>query len=128
MTDKELHKLEDELNEKYYGDKPRFPDNLKMPISEEDKRRFEEIRCIEMINSCLAYGDDPYKVHDKWWYGHGYCKRTYMSDYEDKLGVEAVKKLVEQQREEFSKATILKNTHTDSEGVSYNTVIFADEK
>ena len=127
MTDKQLKKIKDDLNWKYYGDEPHFPEYLKQPITEEDKRTFEELSCIEMLNSCLTYGDDPFRVIDKWWYGHGYCKRSYMSDYEDKLGKERVRELYEMQKEEFSKATIIENVYTDSEGLSYNSVRFADE-
>ena len=31
MTDKQIQAVNDRLNEKYYGDEPRFPDNLKQP-------------------------------------------------------------------------------------------------
>ena len=127
MTRKQLEAIRNQLNTKYYGNECHHPDNLKMPISDEDKQTFKELDCIEMINSCLAYGSDPYTIHDKWWYGHGYCKRSYMSDYEDELGVERVKELVDQQREEFSHAIIKRGTYTDSEGCTYNSVIYADE-
>ena len=127
MTDKQLNAARDQLNQKYYGDECRIPENLKMPISEEDERIFEELDCIDMINSCLAYGSDPYAIHDKWWCGHGYCKRSYMSDYEDKLGKERVQELVNQQREEFSHAIIMHSVYTDGEGCTYNSVIFADD-
>lgn len=127
MTDKQLNAIKDQLNEKYYGNECRIPANLKIPISEEDKRTFDELSCIEMINACLTYGDDPYAVHDQWWYGHGYCKRTYMASYEEKLGVERVKELVDQQREEFSHAIIKHDVYTDSEGCTYNSVIFAND-
>lgn len=127
MTDKELQKIKEELNWKYYGDEPHFPENLKMPITEEDDKLFEELDCIEMLNSCLTYGDDPFRLIDKWWYGHGFCVRSYMSDYEDKLGKERVRELYEMQKEEFSKAIILHDVCTDSEGVSYNSVRFRDE-
>ena len=127
MTDKQLKKIKDDLNWKYYGDEAYLPCNLKMPITPEDEQLYKELSCIEMINSCLTYGDDPFREIDKWWYGHGICKRSYMSDYEDELGKESVRELYEMQKEEFSKATILHNVYTDSEGLSYNSVRFADE-
>ena len=128
MTRKQLEAIRNQLNTKYYGDECRIPANLKMPISAEDEQTFKELDCIEMIDSCLTYGSDPYAIHDKWWYGHGYCKRSYMSDYEDELGVERVKELVDQQREEFSHAIIKRGVYTDSEGCTYNSVIYADEQ
>ena len=127
MTRKQLEATRNQLNAKYYGNKCHHPDNLKMPISEEDKRILEELDCIEMINACLIYGSDPFRVINKWWYGHGYCDRSYMSDYEDKLGKKRVEELVKQQREELSHAIIEKGVYTDSEGCTYNSVIYADE-
>lgn len=128
MTRKQLEEIRNKLYEKYYGDECRIPANLKMPISDEDKRTFTELNCIEMINSCLIYGDDPFRVIHKWWYGHGYCDKSYMSEYEEILGKERVKELVDQQREEFSHAIIKHGVYTDSEGCTYNSVIYADEQ
>lgn len=128
MTRKQLEAIRNQLNTKYYGNECRHPDNLKMPISDEDKRTFTELNCIEMIDSCLAYGDDPFRVINQWWYGHGYCDRSYMSEYEEILGKERVKELVDQQREEFSHAIIKHGVYTDSEGCTYNSVIYADEQ
>ena len=62
MTRKQLEAIRNQLNTKYYGNESHHPDNLKMPISDEDKRTFTELTCIEMIDSCLTYGDDPFRV------------------------------------------------------------------
>lgn len=87
----------------------------------------KEVSCIEMINSCLIYGDDPFEKHDKWWYGKGYCERSYMDDYIDELGEARVNELVEGQKESLRKATIRVGVYTDCEGLSYNSVTWADE-
>ena len=120
MTDKQLQKIRNDLYYKYYGDECRIIENLKMPITKKDERLFEELYCIEMINSCLTYGVDPFEIRD-------YCGTSYMTDYEKTLGKRRVKQLYEMQVEEFSKATIISNSYTDSEGCSYNSVRFADE-
>ena len=120
MTGKQLQKIRNDLNFKYYGNESRLPENLKTPITKEDKRLYEELDCISMLNSCLAYGVDPFRIRD-------YCGTSYMTDYEKTLGKRRVKQLYEMQVEEFSKTTIISNSYTDSEGCSYNSVIFADE-
>ena len=120
MTDKQLQKIRDDLYYKYYGDECRIIENLKMPITKKDERLFEELYCIEMINSCLAYGVDPFEFDD-------YRGKSWMTDYEKTLGKRRVKQLYKMQVEEFSKATIISNSYTDSEGCSYNSVRFADE-
>jgi hypothetical protein len=127
MTDKQINKIKDELNFKYYGNEARLPRNLKQEITEEDKRTFKELSCRDMINSCLIYGSDPFRKINKWWYGHGYCERSYMSDYEDELGEERVKQLYEEQLADIKKARINYNVHTDNEGLSYNSITWADE-
>jgi hypothetical protein len=127
MTDKQIQKIKDELNFKYYGDKAYLPCNLKMPITPEDKQLYKELSCRDMINSCLIYGSDPFRKINKWWYGHGYCERSYMSDYEDELGEERVKQLYEEQLADIKKAVVHYNVHTDCEGVSYNSITWADE-
>ena len=128
MTRKQLETIRDSLNQKYYGNKAYLPCNLEMPITDDDKQMYKELDCIEMINSCLTYGSDPFEKINKWWYGHGYCERSYMSDYEEALGEKRVRELYEMQVEEFSKATIYRNVHTDSEGMTYNSVSFVDDK
>lgn len=127
MTGKQLEKIKRDLNTKYYGDKVRTPDNLNLPITDQDKKTFIELDCIEMINSCLVYGSNPYRKIKKWWYGHGECERSYLSDYEDKLGVQRVRELVDGQVEEFKNVVIHKNCYTDSEGCSYNSVEYWDD-
>ena len=128
MTDKQIQAVKDRLNEKYYGDEAHLPCNLKRPWTKKDKQLEKELSCREMINSCLIYGDDPFRKIDKWWYGHGYCERSYMSDYEDELGEERVRQLYEEQKYDISQARIHHNFHTDSEGLSYNSITWADER
>ncbi len=127
MTDKQIQAVKDRLNEKYYGDKVRLIWNQKRPITKKDETLYTELSCREMINSCLIYGSDPFRKIYKWWYEHGYCERSYMSDYEDKLGVERVRQLYEEQKYDISQAKVHHNVHTDSEGLSYNSITWADE-
>lgn len=122
MTQKQIDELKDKLNFKYYGDDCHIPENLKMPVSKEDEKTFNELSCREMIISCLVYGSDPFQKINKYWYNHGYCERSYMSDYEDLFGKIRVKELYEEEKKSLSKATINKDVYIDSEGCSYNSI------
>ena len=82
MTGPEIEKRKTELYSKYYGENSRTLDNLKMAWTKEDETEMEELSCRDMINSCLIYGSDPFHTTTKHWCGHGYCERSYMSDYE----------------------------------------------
>ncbi len=128
MTNKEIEREKNALYKKYYGDKCRVPANLTQPWTPEDKRRDEELSCIEMIHSCLTYGTDPYEVGTHWVVGKGHVTQTWMTPYEETLGVERVKELVEQEREEYKHAFINHGVYTDCEGLSYNSVTFRDDR
>lgn len=84
-----------------------------------EKTEYTTIRCISMIHSILTYADR----HD---YTVDYVmKNRYMKRYIDELGEDRIKVLAAEEIEEFKKATI-KFGGTDSEGVSYNQVIFKE--
>ena len=52
----------------------------------------------------------------------------YMKKYIKSLGTILVSQLVDEQIQDFSKAIVLQNVHTDSEGCSYNCIIWHDEQ
>lgn len=84
-----------------------------------EKQEYSEIRCISMIHSILAYaGEHNYNVEYV-------MNNRYLKRYIDELGEDRVKVLAAEEIEEFKKATV-KFGGTDSEGVSYNQVIFKE--
>lgn len=84
-----------------------------------EKTEYTTIRCISMIHSILAYA---YKSD----YTVDYIiNNRYMKRYIDELGEDRVKVLAAEEIEEFKKATV-KFGGRDSEGVSYNQVIFKE--
>ncbi len=83
-----------------------------------EKREYSEIRCISMIHSILAYADSDCTIEYV-------MKNRYMKSYIDELGEDKVKSLIADEIEEFKKATV-RYAGTDSEGVSYNKVIFKE--
>ena len=52
----------------------------------------------------------------------------YLADYINDLGFDVVRHLCYEQISDFEKATVKENVHTDSEGISYNSIIWADDK
>lgn len=74
----------------------------------------QELRCRDMINSCLCYGKDPENS-------------PYVEKYRKTIGDTRVDELISEQREDFEKATVHKNVFTDGEGLSYNAIEWEDD-
>lgn len=91
-------------------------------------REEREIACRRMINSCLCYGTGFFEKFRHWTYPDGYAFKSYADSYIRDLGEETVYKLYDEQKADFAKATVNKNVCTDSEGVSYNSIIWEDER
>lgn len=124
MTYKQFKQAKKQLNNKYYGDKVRIPQNLAFPITPEDKITFEELRCIDMINSILAYdwfGETAEEVMQMEERGH----YNYLADYVTMLGRDKVVALIQGQINDI--AYITRNVHTDSEGLTYNSIIWKED-
>jgi hypothetical protein len=83
--------------------------------SEKEKKIDRELSCRDMINSILCYDGKKDVI-----------KNRYLYDYIKELGVDVVQRLIDEQIEDFDKATVLRGVHTDSEGISYNSIIWAD--
>lgn len=107
MTDKQIEKAWDELD--IYNHM--FKDKK---WTDEEYQIFHELMVRKMINSCLTY-DTPY-LHSNY----------YQEDVK-KVGEKRVMELYQEQLEDFKKAKVYKNVHTDFEGVTYNAVLWADE-
>lgn len=104
MTRSEIKKLRKE--------NPRFQKDI--VLTEEQKKLHRELDCREMINSCLCYGDD-------------FLKSRYSKSYIQDIGEKRVIELYNEQKADFDKAIVLHDTYQDGEGVSYNSIVWADE-
>lgn len=109
MTDKELQKLKDSLPKWENGKAPTF--------TAEQEELDKKIWCIEMINSILIYNGK-----------NDIMKNPYLKKHIDELGYKVVEELVKEQIKDVEKAKILRNVHVDYEGVSYNSIVWADEQ
>jgi len=81
-------------------------------LTKEQQEQHEILSCIKMIDSCLIYGGD-------FW-------GKYWLDYIKTLGKTKVKKLYEEQQEDFKKSEIV-HAGEDSEGGTYFWIKRRDE-
>lgn len=109
MTGKQLEKLKASL--------PKW-NNGKPPVFTVEQEQLErKLWCIEMINSILIYDGK-----------NNIMENPYLQKYIDELGLEVVKYLVNEQIKDVEKAKVLKNTSVDCDGISYNSIVWADEQ
>ena len=91
----------------------------------EQKTLCEELNCREMINSCLCYdGIEEFWKEHEWRTGK---HKSYAGPYIEALGIDRVRELVAEQEADFAKARVERDVYEDSEGLTYNSIIWADE-
>jgi len=95
--------------------------------TEEQKIIHQEIRCRQMINAIMIYGDinSPYDekngVFDK------YLMNYMNGRYAPVLPCDRVIELIKEQQTDFVKATVKYAVSKDTEGCIYNSITWADE-
>lgn len=107
MTDKEIEKAWDGLdiyNHMFKGKE----------WTKEEEQLFHELNARKMINSCLCYKSK-------------YLNTDYMESDVKHLGLERVKEIYNEQLKDFSKARVYTNVYTDCDGITYNSIKWADE-
>lgn len=105
MIDSQLEQLKRTC--RYYG--------IHTDLTPEEKKLHKKIYCIDMINSILAYnGLDIDNV----------LSNRYMAEYIEELGLLTVMELAQAQIDDI--AYIKHGVYTDSEGCSYNSIVWKD--
>ncbi len=113
-----LKDLGDPNWEDLVGLKDRLPEEQFDAFMKEEGK----IRAIEMIHSILTYAEPEN------WTTDYIMSNKYMKRYIEELGEDAVVELANQEIEEYKNNAIVdKDTYTDSEGVTYNSVRFKNE-
>ena len=123
MTDKQLEQkrkeLQEEMNAKGFG----WINGKYFKPTKKYKLKEEELHCISMINSILAYnwsigcmGAEKVMRHEE---NRHY---NYLARYVEILGRARVVELIQGQIDSINR--IAYNVGTDSEGVSYNAIIW----
>lgn len=124
MTDKQLNQakqqLRDEMHAKGYG---WINGNYICP-AKRYKIREEELSCIDMINSILAYqgagmtdAEEVMQMEERNYY-------NYLAKYVEMFGREKVVALIQGQIDDID--YVQHNVHTDSEGCSYNSIVWKE--
>lgn len=125
MTDKQFEQkkkeLREEMNEQGFG----WINGNYIKPPEEYKLRKEELSCISMINSILAYGGFGFDAetvmeHEERAY------YNYLAEYVKIFGRKKVVELIQGQIDSIK--GIESNVYTDSEGCTYNSIIWVDEQ
>ena len=113
-----LKDLGDPNWEDLIGLKDRLPEEQFDAFMKEEGK----IRAIEMIHSILTYAEPEN------WNIDYVMSNKYMKRYIEELGEDVVSDIVNQEVEEYKNNAIIdKDTYTDSEGVTYNSVRFKNE-
>lgn len=125
MTEKQMQELRNTLPQWEHGNPPVF--------TSEQAIINQELSIREFMLSCLVYHEDYFKEIQSSWYVYNRRSNDFDWDRLERLGVkngrQRVQELWNEMKKDFAEhATILDNVGTDSEGVSYNSVIWDDEK
>lgn len=125
MTDKQLNQakkaLREEMNAKGYG----WINGNYIKPPKKYYLRDREIWCIEMINSILAYqgagmtnAEEVMQMEERAYY-------NYLAEYVEVFGRDKVVALIQGQIDSMSH--VKSAVFTDSEGLTYNAIIWKDE-
>lgn len=122
MTDLELQQAKRKLAEQM---KKTSVENGKP--THEQKRQYEKLLCVGMINSVIAYdwyeGQSAKRLLD-WELNDRY--HSYLEEYVEKFGYDEVLALVRGQLDDIQ--DIERGIFTDDEGVSYNSIVWKDKE
>ena len=116
MTRKKLEELKKRTQ--YYG-------KCEDPTPEQVKT-WAQISCIEMVNSILAYSCPPWGPAQKLLKRDLNDSHSYLRDHVNELGEEQVLQIIEEQINDIS--YVRRGVFTDSEGCSYNTIIWKEDE
>ena len=120
MTDKQLEAARQEI-------KARYPDPDE-EWSDEDADTAYELRCRDMINTILVYGGaDAVKKGSNKYMDSLLPFTRHPSPHGGVISVSRLDELIAEQLDSFSRAKVVKNSYTDSEGVSYNSIVWEDD-
>jgi len=125
MNDKQLEQAKKQLQEEMSALGYGWIDGKYIKPPKEYELRNEEISCIEMINSILAYSCSGYTEAEKVMRHEESAYHNYLADYVTLLGRNKVVTLIQGQIDSISGVKC--GVHTDSEGVSYNSIVWKEE-
>lgn len=126
MTDKQYEQEEKSLREEMSAQGFGWIDGKYIQPPKKYKIKETELSCISMINSILCYSCEGYKDAKMVVEHEENSYHNYLEKYIKVLGRERVIDLIQDQINSID--YVKRNVHTDSEGVSYNSIVWADEQ
>ena len=124
MTDKQFEQKKKELREEMNAQGFGWINGNYIKPPMQYVLRQQELSCIDMINSIVAYNwfgqtaEDIMQMEEK-------AYHNYLVDYVEFFGRDRVVALIQEQIDDIQ--SIKRNVHTDSEGITYNSIIWRDE-
>lgn len=124
MNDKQFEQkkkeLREEMREKGFG----WIDGKYVKPPEEYVNRQEELSCIDMINSILCYNCQGYQDAENVLEYEERSYYNYLESYVKTLGRDKVTELIQEQINSID--YVRNNVFRDSEGVPYNSIVWAE--
>jgi hypothetical protein len=123
MTDNQFEQKKQELREEMKSQGFGWIDGKYVKPPKEYELKQRELSCISMINSILAYnwfGESAEEIMQHEENPHKY--KNYLGEYVVLFGRAKVVSLIQEQMDSIK--SIKRNVHTDSEGLSYNSIVW----
>ena len=95
-------------------------------LTDEEQKIANELSCREMINSILCYHGEIGLFTENGDLNRYLCRKSNDRDYYG-IGKERVMELIAEQVSDFRQAKVLRSVYTDGEGVTYNSIVWADD-
>lgn len=123
MTDKQLDQKRRELRKEMNAHGFGWIDGKYIKPPKEYKLREEELSCVGMINSILAYnwfGEDAEAIMQMEELSH----YNYLAEYVELFGRDKVVALIQNQIDDIN--YVKYGVYTDNEGVTYNSIVWRE--
>ena len=121
MTDNELERKRSEYRYKMTAEGYGWVDGKYIQPPASYKLELEELSCIDMINSILAYGGFGMTAEEIMQHQEKSCY-NYLAKYVNLLGRGRVVELIQGQIDSID--TIRLSTFTDDDGIHYNSIVW----
>jgi len=125
MTDKQFEQKKRELREEMNSLGFGWIDGKYIKPPKKYKLREEELSCISMINSILAYNCRGFTDAEKVMQYEETSWRNYLEEYVELFGRAKVVALIQGQIDSID--AVKQCVFTDSEGVTYNSIMWKEE-
>ena len=96
-------------------------------LTEDEQKIANELSCREMINSILCYHGERGLFTENGDLNRYLYRKGSDHEYYG-IGKERIMELIDEQLNDFRQAKVLHSVYTDGEGLTYNSIVWADDK